>query len=73
LEEDRVARLIALGAKAVKPLRKAATFEAYIACFYRLQMQCHLPFRLLKKMASFRCDGRESFYSDIQVVLDWEC
>ena len=72
LEEAGVAELIALGAKAVKPLRRAAAFEADMACFYRLHLLCRLPFRLLREMASFRCDGRESLYSGIQGALDWE-
>ena len=36
LEETGVAELLALGAKAVKPLRRAVSFEADMACLYRL-------------------------------------
>ena len=66
LEEAGMAELVALGAKAVKPLRRAAAFEADMACLYRLHLQCRLPFRLLREVARFPCDGRESLYSGIQ-------
>ena len=72
LEEAGVAELLALGAKAVKPLRRAAAFEADMACLYRLHLQCRLPFRLLREVARFPCDGRESLYAGIQEGLDWE-
>ena len=72
LEEAGVAELVDLGAKAVKPLRRAATFEADMACFYRLHLQCRLPFRLLREMSRFPCDGRESLYSGIQEGLNWD-
>ena len=72
LEEAGVTELVALGAKAVKPLRRAASFEANMACLYRLHLQCRLPFRLLREMSRFPCDGRESLYSGIQEGLNWE-
>ena len=72
LEEAGMAELVALGAKAVKPLRRAAAFEADMACLYRLHLQCRLPFRLLREMARFPCDGRETLYSGIQEGLNWE-
>ena len=65
LEEAGVTELLALGAKAVKPLRRAVSFEADMACLYRLHLQCRLPFRLLREVARFPCDGRESLYSGI--------
>ena len=45
LEEAGITELIALGAKAIKPLRRATTFEAGMACFYRLHLQCRLAFQ----------------------------
>ncbi len=72
LEEVGVNELVALGAKEVKPLRRAAAFEADMACLYRLHLQCRLPFRLLREMARFRCDGRESLYSGVQEAMNWE-
>ena len=72
LEEVGAQELIALGAKAVRPLRRAAAFEADMACLYRLHLQCRLPFRLLRELASFPCDGRDSLYYGIQDAVDWE-
>jgi len=72
LEDAGVAELSALGAKAVAPLRRAASFEADMACLYRLHLQARLPFRILREMARFRCDGRDSLYDGIQEALDWE-
>ena len=56
MAEAGVAELIALGAKALKPLRRADAFEADMACFYRHHLQCRLSFRLLREMASFGAD-----------------
>ena len=72
LEEAGAQELIALGAKAVRPLRRAAAFEADMACLYRLHLQCRLPFRLLRELASFPCDGRDSLYYGVQDAVDWE-
>ena len=72
LEEAGAQELIALGAKNVRPLRRAAAFEADMSCLYRLHLQCRLPFRLLRELASFPCDGRDSLYYGIQDAVDWE-
>ncbi len=72
LEDAGVEELIALGAKAVRPLRRAAAFEADMACLYRLHLQCRLPFRLLRELASFPCDGRDSLYYGVQESMEWE-
>ena len=72
LEEAGTQELMALGAKAVRPLRRAAAFEADMACLYRLHLQCRLPFRLLRELASFPCDGRDSLYYGVQDSVDWE-
>ena len=72
LEEAGAQELLALGAKAVRPLRRAAAFEADMACLYRLHLQCRLPFRLLRELASFPCDGRDSLYYGVQDAVDWE-
>ena len=72
LEEAGAVELKALGARNVRLLRRAAAFEADMACLYRLHLQCRLPFRILREMASFPCDGRESLYHGVQDSLDWE-
>ena len=43
--------LSALGAHAVKPGRRAVSFQADMACLYRLHLQARLPFRLLRQAA----------------------
>ncbi len=72
LEEEGAKELIALGAKAVRPLRRAAAFEADMACFYRLHLQARLPFRLLREIAQFPCRGPKELYKGVQSAFDWE-
>ena len=72
LEEIGAEELIKLGAKQVQPLRRAAAFEADMACLYRLHLQCRYPFRFLREIARFPCHDRESLYDGIQNALDWE-
>ena len=64
--------LVALGAHRVQPLRRAAAFQADMACLYRLHLQSRLPFRLLREMAAFRCQGRTDLYDGIRSALNWE-
>ncbi|MDP6194004.1 MAG: class I SAM-dependent RNA methyltransferase [Prochlorococcaceae cyanobacterium ETNP18_MAG_1] len=72
LEEEGAKELTALGAKAVRPLRRAAAFEADMACFYRLHLQARLPFRLLREIAQFPCRGPKELYAGVQSAFDWE-
>ncbi|WP_067327079.1 class I SAM-dependent RNA methyltransferase [Synechococcus sp. MIT S9504] len=72
LEDIGSQELQALGAKQITPRRRAASFASDMACFYRLHLQCRLPFRLLREMARFHCDGRDSLYDGVQQALDWE-
>ena len=62
LEDIGAAELDALGAKEVKPLRRAASFAADMACLYRLHLQARLPFRLLREMSHFPCRERDDLY-----------
>ena len=64
--------LVALGAHGVQPLRRAAAFQADMACLYRLHLQARLPFRLLREMAAFPCQGRADLYDGIRNALNWE-
>ena len=64
--------LSSLGAHAIKPGRRATSFEADMACLYRLHLQARLPFRLLREMARFPCQGRDDLYDGIQHAMDWE-
>ena len=72
LEAIGAEELSALGAKEVKPLRRAAAFDADMACLYRLHLQARLPFRLLREMHRFPCVQRDDLYIGIQESLDWE-
>ena len=72
LEEAGSEELKALGAHHIRPLRRAASFEADMACLYRLHLQARLPFRLLREIARFRCLGRDDLYEGIRQALDWE-
>jgi putative N6-adenine-specific DNA methylase len=53
LEAAGCDELSKLGAHDVRPLRRAAEFQADMACLYRLHLQARLPFRLLREMAAF--------------------
>ena len=72
LENAGCEELQALGAHDVRPLRRAAAFQADMACLYRLHLQARLPFRLLRQMARFPCQGRDDLYDGIRRALDWE-
>tara|TARA_B100002051_G_scaffold78906_1_gene75406 strand:+ start:5314 stop:6429 length:1116 start_codon:yes stop_codon:yes gene_type:complete len=72
LEDCGCEELEALGAHDVHPLRRAASFQADMACLYRLHLQARLPFRLLREVARFRCQGRQNLYDGVWSALDWE-
>ena len=72
LEDAGCIELQRLGAGSVQPLRRAAAFEADMACLYRLHLQARLPFRLLREMGRFPCRSRDELYNGIQHCLDWE-
>ena len=72
LEDAGCIELQRLGAGSVQPLRRAAAFEADMACLYRLHLQARLPFRLLREMGRFPCRSRDELYDGIQHCLDWE-
>jgi putative N6-adenine-specific DNA methylase len=72
LEAAGSEELTDLGAHSVKPGRRAVSFEADMACLYRMHLQARLPFRLLRQVASFPCQGRDDLYDGIRRALDWE-
>jgi putative N6-adenine-specific DNA methylase len=72
LEEAAAAELIALGAEAVQPLRRAVAFRTDLAGFYRLHLQARLPFRFLRQLARFPCRDREALYAGVQRAADWD-
>ena len=72
LEAAGTEELSSLGAHAVKPGRRAVSFEADMACLYRLHLQARLPFRLLRQVARFPCQGRDDLYDGTRQALNWE-
>jgi len=72
LEEPAAAELLALGAEAVRPLRRAVACRTDLAGFYRLHLRARLPFRFLRELARFPCRGRNDLYRGIQAAADWE-
>ncbi len=72
LEESAAAELAALGAQAVRPLRRAVALQADLACFYRLHLRARLPFRILRQLARFPCLSRQELYAGVQQAADWQ-
>jgi putative N6-adenine-specific DNA methylase len=72
LEAAGSEELTDLGAHSVKPRRRTVSFDADMACLYRMHLQARLPFRLLRQVACFPCQGRDDLYDGIRQALDWE-
>ena len=72
LEAAGSEELTELGAHSVKPGRRAVSFDADMACLYRMHLQARLPFRLLRQVACFPCQGRHDLYDGIRQALNWE-
>ena len=72
LEAAGSEELTELGAHSVKPGRHAVSFDADMACLYRMHLQARLPFRLLRQVACFPCQSRDDLYDGIRQALNWE-
>jgi len=72
LEELGATELAELGAEAVQPLRRAVAFRCDLACFYRLHLRALLPFRILRQLGRFPCDGPQDLYAGVQAAADWD-
>ena len=72
LEEPGAAELLALGAAAVRPLRRAVACHTDLATYYRLHRRARLPFRLLRQLAAFPCRGRDDLHAGVQAAADWD-
>ena len=72
LEREGADELLELGAQSIIPLKRSVSFEADLACFYRVHIQARLPFRFLKEVARFKCHDPDSLYLGIQNALDWD-
>jgi putative N6-adenine-specific DNA methylase len=72
LEPVAAAELTALGAEAVRPLRRAVAARTDLAGFYRLHLQARIPFRFLRELARFPCRGRADLHHGVHHAADWE-
>jgi len=71
LEKEGAKELIELGAKSVKDSRRYISFEADMACLYRLHLRARLSFRFLREICRFPCHGPHELYSGVQKSIDW--
>ena len=71
LEEECAKELDELGAQSIHPLKRCVFFVADIRCFYRVHLMARLPFRFLREIAKFTCDGPQSLYENVQKSFDW--
>ncbi len=72
LEQPAAAELLALGAEAVRPLRRAVACRTDLAGFYRLHLRARIPFRFLRQLARFPCRSRNDLYRGVRDAADWE-
>tara|TARA_Y100001968_G_scaffold41529_1_gene31635 strand:- start:1696 stop:2832 length:1137 start_codon:yes stop_codon:yes gene_type:complete len=71
LEEEGAKELLGLGAYSVKVLKRSVAFSADWSSFYRIHLQARLPFRFLREISKFSCNGPASLYQGIQNSLAW--
>jgi len=72
LEEVAARELVALGAEAVRPLRRAVACRTDLAGFYRFHLQARIPFRFLRELARFPCRGRADLHRGVGGAADWD-
>ena len=72
LEKEGAKELIELGAKSVKASRRHISFEADMACLYRIHLRARLSFRFLREVVRFPCNGPNELYGCVQNLIDWE-
>ena len=71
LEGEGVKELRELGAESVHALKRSVSFQVDLKLFYRINLLARIPFRFLREIARFPCNGRESLYIGIQKAIDW--
>ncbi len=71
LEEIGAVELQSLGAKAIKIVRGSVFCRVDLRCFYRIHLQARVPFRILREVSKFRCNGKQSLYYEIQNAFDF--
>ena len=72
LEKEGAKELIELGAKSVKASRRHISFDADMACLYRIHLRARLSFRFLREVVRFPCHGPNDLYGGVQSLIDWE-
>ena len=72
LEKEGAKELIELGAQSVKDSRRHISFEADMACLYRIHLRARLSFRFLREISRFPCHGPHELYSGVQRSIHWE-
>ena len=72
LEKEGAKELIELGAKSVKASRRHISFEADMACLYRIHLRARLSFRFLREIVKFPCHGPNELYDAVQRLIDWD-
>ena len=72
LENEGAKELIELGAQEVKASRRHISFQADMACLYRLHLKSRLSFRFLREIYTFTCKGPHDLYEGVQGSIDWE-
>ena len=72
LEKEGAKELIELGAKSVKASRRHISFEADMACLYRIHLRARLSFRFLREIVKFPCHDPNELYDGVQRLIDWE-
>ena len=72
IEKEGAQELIELGAQSVKASKRHISFEADMACLYRLHLRSRLSFRFLREICRFPCNGPHELYRGIQNAIDWE-
>ena len=72
LEKEGAKELIELGAKSVTASRRHISFEADMACLYRIHLRARLSFRFLREVVRFPCHGPNELYGGVQSLIDWE-
>ena len=71
LEQQCAQELLELGANSIIPAKRFVSFQADMACFYRLNLRARLPFRFLRELSSFHCDSPKSLYFSVQNSVEW--
>tara|TARA_B100000214_G_scaffold155815_1_gene111715 strand:- start:1754 stop:2878 length:1125 start_codon:yes stop_codon:yes gene_type:complete len=72
LEKEGAKELIELGAKSVKASRRNVSFEADLACLYRIHLKTRLFFKFLREISRFPCFGPNELYFGVQRSIDLE-